>query len=254
MPRSASKGEDQSKKQNPDLQKLSERMEEMAAKFTTDLNSFKKQLSRKPVENTISNSIGEISDLTKLSEKFDSFEKSVLSSLEAIKQEFNQLKSFTSKQIMASNQNVILVHGIEERQPKDLLDDIIKFVTTKFGLKISKSELNYCHRLGIKKPSAKKPRPVVVCFCQRWLRDEIFYKKKQLKGTNFLVTELLTSENLTLYKEVRTHFHNACYTAGGKVYVVSDGVRSVVSSQDQLLKMIGKKSVSDSDSEVEVVK
>lgn len=219
----------------------------MASKFTTDLDNFKKEFSIKGSKNASSQKSSDFGDITELSERFASFEESVLSSLQSIRQDLTQLKSNLGKHVMSTNQNAILVHGVDETKSKDLYDCIINIIIKNIGIQIRKSDLNYCYRFGPKKTEAKTPRPVVVSFYQRWLRDDIFFKKKVLKGTNILFTELLTKEAFLLYKETRKHFQKSCWTMGGKVHVFNDGVKTVISSKNELESIIGKRSECDCD-------
>jgi len=233
MTRSKSKGDDCSGKENSAFEMLSERMEQMADKFAGDLAKFKKELllpgNRKLVDI-------EKSDANKLAERFFQFEKSVLGSLDEIRTEISQLKFTATKQVMDVNLNVILVHGVEENQT-DLYESVCNLITTKININIRKTDLNYCYRLGQKKPDQNRPRPIVVSFCQRWKRNEVFANKKRLKGSSVLFTELLTSDNLKLFKETRHYFHNSCWSMGGKVFVLCKGAKVLVKSIDELKKI-----------------
>lgn len=235
MTRGGGKSEDSSKKQVGEFQILNQRMEEMAAKFKTDLNDFRNVLQEKSMARTSASEDNVLNgDLLKLSEKFSLFEKTVMTSLDSLRQDMNQIKIE-----VATNNNNILVHGVNEDSP-DIYQAICDLMHSKININVQKNDINYCYRLGTTNTRDKKPRPILVSFCCRWLRDQIFYSKKLLKGSNVLFTELLTAENLKLFKVARGHFRNHCWTRSGKVIVLCEGVQVVVFSQEKLSELIGK--------------
>lgn len=246
LTRGSNKGEDASKRQNSDFIRLSERMEGMAAKFEAELSDFKKKLSNRATPTGESGA--ENDEMVNLHSKFFSFEKDVLDSLQDIRREIDQLRSNMSRHIASTNQNCILIHGVAENQ-QDLYKEVIDLVETKIGTKICKSNLNTCYRMGTRQVKSDKPRPVLVSFCQRWLRDEIFYGKKRLKGSAVLFTELLTSDMLALFKEARKHFQNSCWTMGGKVFIFSAGRKTLVNSLDKLNEIIKNAKSSEGESQ-----
>ena len=248
MVRGASKVDEPSTRQNAEFQKLNDRIEQMAAQFGADLDSFKKDLKEKVSLKAGSNE--QTGDVLTLTNRFSVFEKSAFESLQTIKQDLNQLKTEVSKQTMSANQNTILIHGLDESQGADLYENVVKLITTKIKVKVSKADLNYCYRLGVKKSAAKKPRPVVVSFCQRWLRDQIFYNKRELKGSTILFTEMLTAESLKLFKEAKDRFKNSCWTMGGRVFVINSGAKVFVNSLEKLNSIVSSISIiSDGDSD-----
>lgn len=239
MTRGANRGEESSKKANIDVQKLSDRMEEMAAKFGADIAGFKKELQEKAAKKSESSSDSSTKtsneSLARLAERFSTFETSIVATIERIKKDMEVVKSkISTAQPGSTNENVILVHGLNENLNGDLYTNIVELMSDKVGFKIDKTDLNHCFRLGANNPSAKKPRPILVAFCRRWMRDEIFANKKRLKGTGVLFTELLTRDNLKLFKLAKDRFKNLCWTVRGKVVVLNEGVKVTIDSIDKL--------------------
>lgn len=236
-----SKSDDGPASQPEDVEKLSRRVEEMATKLTANLETFKRELLKKVKAKTSESDI---------SQRFNDFEKLVVSNIKDIKTEIDQLKTDISKPAAttADNNNILLLHGVEEdrnTQHFDTLEEVIKIISNGTKQQLTKNEINFCYRLGKFKANAQKPRPIVVCFCRRWFRDQIFYNKKNLKGTKYLLTEMLVPEKLALYKEARKRFKNSCWTVYGKVYVFSDGSKVYINSLDKLNEL--SQPVSDTD-------
>lgn len=231
MMKGVNKGEEvpkSSRATKSDIQKLNDRLEEMAAKFTGDLDSFRTVLTSKSIEKE------ESGDLERLREKFLCFERSTLESLSKFQQEISSLKTVMSSYTMVSNQKALLVHGVSENVSTNVYENMAKLITTNIGVQVQMSDLDYCYRLGRKVDNPKKPRPVVVSFCRRWQRDQVFYLKKKLKGSGILFTELLSNDNLALYKEARSIYKNSCWTFKGRVIVLCRGEKVFVNTSQDL--------------------
>ena len=149
-----------------------------------------------------------------------------------------QLKNYILRADTSSKQNIILIHGVEEIQNTDVYDSVTTLISTKINIRINKNDINCCYRLGAKKPGVSKPRPVVVSFCRRWQRDQIFYSKKHLKASSIMFTEMLSVDTLAIFRETRKHFKNECWTKSGQVIVLKDGVKVLVNTHKQLGELI----------------
>lgn len=88
--------------------------------------------------------------------------------------------------------------------------------------------------MGRKNSTKNKPRPLVLQFYRRWTRDTVFTNKKQLKGTRIVITELLTPENLQLFKKAREIFNQQAWTYNGFVYVETSGQRKLIKCDGDL--------------------
>lgn len=218
--------------QGNELQRLSNRMDDMAAKFTAELNSFRKDLLTKP--SMSSESTGELQSIT---DRFSTFEANINECLQNLRREIDELKSRSEQSAMTSNSKSIMLHGLQETQQGDLYENVISVITTYIEPNFCKNDINFFYRLGPKKPDSTKSRPIVVSFCRRWMRDHIYYRKKHLKGTKILLTELLTPANLKLFKDARKIFTNSCWTTAGRVFVFHNGVKVSVGSPDLLAKI-----------------
>lgn len=175
------------------------------------------------------------------------FQESINKSLNAIVSDVDKIKKslddVSREQVylaMEHNRDALVLHGvIENNSPenKDLYSLVINLFQEKMGIDIKKFNIHRCYRLGKQNYATDKPRPVVVYFCQRWARQLVFGNKKRLKGTRMLITELLTTANLQLFKRARLLKKKAAWTFGGRIYVQHNGVRRMIASEADLREM-----------------
>lgn len=138
---------------------------------------------------------------------------------------------------LAVNRKTILIHGLSESLNNSLYKSVVEFFMNSLGKDVKMCDIEVIYRLGNKKEADKKPRPLIVKFCCQWLRDEIYYSKKALKGTSIFMTEKLTEENLKLLKEVRKVIGEYCWTKGGIVYIFYAGKKIAVRDNEDFNKL-----------------
>lgn len=94
-----------------------------------------------------------------------------MNSIEMLKEDLDRLKTEPS-----TNQNALLIHGVAEAEDgaSDLYTTVTDLINSKMDIEINKFNINIIYRMGAKNgTTTKKPRSIVVSFCQRWLRDQI---------------------------------------------------------------------------------
>ena len=73
----------------------------------------------------------------------------------------------------------------------------------KLGIEVYVSDNNRTHRLKQKSSQNDgKPRPIIVKLVSHDLKNFIYFNKKKLKGTIFLITESLTAPKLRCLKNL----------------------------------------------------
>ncbi|CAG9764519.1 unnamed protein product [Ceutorhynchus assimilis] len=144
------------------------------------------------------------------------FESRVLKEIQEVKnmlEEMNKEVEYSKQEIKS---NCLVINGIKEKNNSDISTEIISIIQNRINIDVSKSDLDYCYRLGQKsEASTNKTRPVVVRFVNRWLRDDIFNLKKNLKGSGIVINECLTAKQIVLLKKVREKVGvKNCWTTG----------------------------------------
>lgn len=154
------------------------------------------------------------------------FETRMLRAMGDLRSEVADLKTILLKQDedakRRSNQDYVVIHGLGEKVNEDLYAAVCDLFSGRMGIEVTKSDLNIVYRLGNKTAvrDKEKIRPVVVGFVHRWRRNTIFNNKTKLKNTKVVLSEMLTSLTLQLYREVKQKFGvKGCWTWKGSVYV-----------------------------------
>lgn len=214
---------------NRDLEK---RLEELSTNFLTKMTAFQAELDDRKCNQVVDSS-------DQIAERFDHFRVSIVKEIESLKTELNKFKDEYHSE---NNRKSLLLHGVSED-----LGDIYGSVTEVFhinmNLDIKKEDLDYCFRLGGARDSTSgKPRPIIVYFRSRWQRDVVYHNKKKLKGSSVLITEVLTSERLKLFKEIRGVMKKDCWTLNGKIFILHNNKKQIIQnlSEFRALAKVGK--------------
>lgn len=223
------------------IKELNTRVDELAEQFQHGINEVKK-LFKTSTEMTIAG-LPQDKVESELSKRFIKFEEDINNSLYKIKNDIKELQanieksaSNIEKLMVNQNNNMLLIHGIKEDNPNDY-ETVQNLLLNKFNIQSVKRDFNRCYRLG-QKQSSKKPRPIVVYFASPWMRDSVFYSKKELKGTKLLITEMLTIKNLNIYKIIREIKGDIrCWTKYGRVMVLHRGKKIAVDAEEDAINL-----------------
>lgn len=215
------------------VRELSLRLDEMAKTFQSDLSKFKEE-----VVNVVPTSITRKDTVDEdFICRFAKFEEKVNDDINKIKQQLNNISKSQQnmpdidKYIEQNNNKKILIHGLEEVDD-DIYDTVLSIFDEKMEITLDKKDIACCFRFG--KKTVNKKRPVLIEFAHQWRRDQIFYDKKKLKGTNFLITELLSKSVHKWFKECYKKFKNNCWTSYGKLIVLINGKKIIITNEHQL--------------------
>lgn len=161
-------------------------------------------------------------------EKIDSFEKKMLGAIAALKSEVRKVERKVADHRQEIMANSLVFNGLKEVESVSNYDEVCKIINQYFRINISKSDIDYCYRLG-KVVDKTRVRPLVVNFVHRWLRDSLYNTKKCLKGSKIVLNECLTGEKLALYKTVREKVGvKKCWTWKGRVFVSVNDVKKQI--------------------------
>lgn len=226
-------------KTNPTtIKDVNTRVEKLASEFNDGLSMLKEEFLKLKKSITETKEDKEGNDFLQQLEKFQS---GISDSLRELSNDMDKLKSCLSvtqsrvkSMELHRNAQCIVIHGIKEQNNSDMYSTAITLFHDKINIKVNKSDISYCYWLGRRDSTKKKPRPLVVQFCTRWRRDEMFNNKKRLKGTGIIITELLTQETLMLFKKAREAFDKRAWTFNGLVYIEVAGQRKLIKSEGDL--------------------
>lgn len=221
------------------IKELNTRVDELAYQFQQGINEVKKLFDTSTMGHTVGPSTSVESELSK---RFKKFEYDINFSLNKIKNDVKELQAKldtivnnTEKLTINHNSNMLLFHGIKEDN-SNIYEVVQHLMLSKLNINSEKRDFNHCYRLG-QKMDGKKPRPIVVDFTTRWMRDTVFYSKKKLKGTKLLITEMLTLKNLNVYKIIREIKESTCWTKNGRVICLHNGKKMVIDTEEDAITL-----------------
>ncbi|CAG9763761.1 unnamed protein product [Ceutorhynchus assimilis] len=217
------------------LQSVNTRIDKLADTFQSAMAEFKTQLTAKRMSMENKQVVDFVSD--DLVKNFEDFQLSMTEAMSALKSDVQKLNSDNRSFRLKRNLKCLLVHGIGKSEAKvDLYEPLLSIFKNKLNIEISMNDLDIVYRLGKKgeRRDKKFPRPILVEFCSRWKRDLVFKNKKHLKGSKIMLTELLTDDNLILFKQAKEKFGKSCWTYGGLVYAEFEGQRKLLRNKSDL--------------------
>lgn len=233
---------------------LGVRVNDLHAYFENELHKFRTEI--KTIKTPEVNADGEMVSETVLN-RFDLFEATIRNEIQGIKADLDKLNSVcdnlnrkTDKILQNSYRHALLLHGIEEKPEEDIMAIVFELFNGRLGLALQKNDIDMCSRFGIKKSAtnhknSKQSRPILVEFITMWQRNEVFYKKKVLKGTGLIITELLSPYRYSVYRLVRDEVGKNTWTKNCRIGFSIDGKVHYVATKESFEKIRGGASSSD---------
>ena len=119
-----------------------------------------------------------------------------------------------------SRRNCLVLHGIPEGQRENTDKIVLETINSKLNVKLEATDLDRTHRIGKHSPTSNRPRAIIIKFARYNVRSSVFRAKKQLKNTQIMLTESLTSTRMRVLQLAKAKF----------------GVRNVWTSDGELLR------------------
>ena len=150
----------------------------------------------------------------------------------------------------------------------DCIDKVVTLVKNKLNVDINSTDIEIAHRTGRRPnrderdgpeymesgevggagagprpgaaPTGARPRPIIVRFYSRLVRDSVLIKRRVLKGMGLSIGEDLTPENFKLLKRVQEHSGTlSSWSHRGKILTkLKNGVILQVTPSSDINKMI----------------
>lgn len=244
-----------------DVQQISDKVDEMKTKLFEELEKLK---TSDPLESVTTNqqlnesadgngggsvsSRRQVNDDTTGKVSVSLIETNVMNILEQIGDEIGKLAAAiqsTQGEIgryrNEYNLNSIVIYGLQEEDGERIEDKACVFIKDKVKVNITLNDIDYCSRLGRKQAdSANRARPTLVRLTRRWQRNIIYNNKKVLKGTGYVIGEMLLREKLRLLKSVQNIVDKKLtWTWQGNVFVFVNNRRYHIDSEQRLGEVVG---------------
>ena len=174
-----------------------------------------------------------------VSNKFNALNSTVDSlkaDMECMKAEINIVKSENSElkntigSLMAqfehneqhSGNECLLLHGVPEKTNQSAPENsklvFASEISSKVGVKMTVKDIKRAHRYGPPRRDGKS-RPIIARFWDSSLRNNVYHKKRELKGKGIFVTENLTKVRMELYKKAIVDFgKQQVWSREGRIY------------------------------------
>lgn len=217
------------------MEEVNQRVNQLESEFSHRLSKFKEELLLHKSSESLNFQQSE-----DLLSKFQEFEISIMADVNKLKDELKKACEKFDLEIdninQKANNKFLLVHGLEESESKeDICTNILNLFNTKLQIPVEKAKIADCYHLGKKHDKDKKrPRTVVVEFIHKYVRDDIYYKKKVLKGTKLLITELLTRARLEIFRKCSGVRGLQCWTLNGNIIVLQNGKKTSLSNKHDM--------------------
>lgn len=135
-----------------------------------------------------------------------------------------------------SRKNNIRIFGINETNKENTNELVINLIQNKLNITIDPGEIDMCYRVGTN--TEEKVRPILVKFKSNEVRNEIFYKKKTLKGTRITIREDLTKNRVKLVKIAVEKFGaKNVWTNGGKIIIHHANKKNIIRNIENILSL-----------------
>ena len=128
-----------------------------------------------------------------------------------------------------SRRNCLLIHGIPESNKEDTTAACLENINKKLKVNLTRDHLDRTHRVGKRKSSESddaKPRPIIMKFISYTQRQAVFRTKKNLKGSNLLITESLTTKRMAVLRaaqnKVRAEGIKRAWTQDGRIIILTN--------------------------------
>ena len=154
-----------------------------------------------------------------------------------LKEDQGHILQKTDENEQKSRSSCLLVHGVVETDGEDTDTLVLDIVNNKVGVELSLNDIERSHRIGPKRAvttRSMKPRAIIFRFSSIRKKLEVFRKKKELKGTNVVITESLTALRFDLFQKAKTKYGiRNTWTSEGRIFAkVNNLVKHISSSND----------------------
>lgn len=220
------------------VHKLDNSIKSVENKTITAMQDFESRLVR-AVHRNRTDTIDSESDLSELLVDYRVFKKETLDCISDMKNVIKRLSYDIDDQQAYTRKNCLLLHGLPEEREENVVVTVLSFLNSNLKVpyfKFTEDMLDNCHRLGPYKGNSKRSRPVIVKFLSYLVRKRVWLNKKHLKGTNFLITESLTSMRSKVYQRARAAAGGRnVWTLDNRIYILMpSGKKKVITNDDEL--------------------
>ncbi|CAG9790249.1 unnamed protein product [Diatraea saccharalis] len=193
------------------MEQLQGTLSHLMVEFQSRMSSFEAELQKAP--NPSATASG-------LATEFATFKSFILDTLNSLQSQIHILAKSLDKLEMHSRRKILLLHGVQELEGEDPSQIAVKTVSERLMSEFALQHIKRCHRMG-RVNNSSRPRPIIIKFHDKVIRDKIWFSKSRLKGTGTTLSEFLTHSRHNTFMAARERFGvNKCWTQEGTIHVL----------------------------------
>lgn len=206
-------------------------------------NTFEARLLQKmtDIDNKLNRASMQANDLQSLATDFSEFRTYVQDVFHLLKQKITSLSVQVENMDLRHRNKHLILNGVAETPNENTSVLVSDILAKNLHLdSITPTSFGRVHRLG--KVSSEKARPILIRFLDQAQRAEVWKRKTQLKGTQYVLAEFLSKERKVLFLEARRHFtmRNVWTSNGIIVIKLPNGSQQKIQHKDDLNKLVSK--------------
>ena len=218
-----------------DLKKIQAEMEQMRKRLSTYEANYENKVKNKNSDaassavsitgNTMEKQGEDLKHMQNNFNKIEQMVDSAIKRISAVEKRVDDLEQY-------GRSNCLIIHGCEnvpDSKPGKTPETekyVCNIINSNLKLEspLQVQDLDIAHPL----PS-KKGTPIIIKFLRKTQRNEVYRKKRLLKGTKMIITESLTKRRLQLLEKARTAFNNCpVWSWKGEVYVFHNNKKKLI--------------------------
>ena len=218
-----------------DLKKIRIEMESMKKRLAVYESNYENK-SKNPRSDTASKiCVTDVSTNDEQKNELNGMKEALLKLQQMIDSTMKRLSAVERRQDdleQYSRSNCLVIHGCEnvpKSKPGKYLE-IENFVCNTLNEHLQLDSPLQANDLDIAHPlPSKKGTPVIVKFIRRTQKNEVYRKKRLLKGTKMIITESLTKRRLQLLEKARLEFKQCpVWSWKGEIFVFHNNKKKVI--------------------------
>nr|CAH7749704.1 unnamed protein product [Callosobruchus chinensis] len=203
-------------------------------------DAFINRVAEKVADNIAKTLVTRMNDLEKKIEDIISSNSTVVNDLKEetsmLRAENDQLQKKIDFLDQECRMNNLRIFNLPEKEHENLAEEVIHLVSSRLGMSIKQEEILDCRRLGRKRDG--KPRGIILKLTTLTKKQNIYNKKKMLRGTNICIKEDLTESKLKLMEAaIEKTSLRSVWSYLGNVYVLKNNNKIVIRSQEDIAKI-----------------
>ena len=193
-------------------------MEDLRSELDECLSKKMLELREGIVEEILSNLEAKWDKINKRMEHLEDENKSLRLRLDTMSTDVLQVRQHAINNEQYSRRNNIRIMGLPEAKGENCLTEVYSWIRKTLHADIKDTDIQAAHRL-----KGQAPRPTIVSFVSRQVREKVISNRRVLKGSGMVVVDDLCREIYQVFNRAKANPRvKQCWTWRGKVWAEVD--------------------------------